>query len=35
LAAAFDTAKQMDRRSLSQIPIPLHPGAKKYFDEKK
>jgi TRAP transporter TAXI family solute receptor len=35
LAAAFDTAKQMDRRSLSQTPIPLHPGAKKYFDEKK
>jgi hypothetical protein len=35
LAAAFDTAKQMDRRALSQTPIPLHPGAKKYFDEKK
>jgi uncharacterized protein len=35
LIAAFDTAKQIDRQSLSQTPIPLHPGAKKYFDERK
>jgi TRAP transporter TAXI family solute receptor len=35
LSAAFDTARQIDRKALSQTPIPLHPGAKKYFDEKK
>lgn len=29
------TAKQIDRTSLSQVPIPIHPGAKKYFDQKK
>ena len=35
LAAANATTKQIDRRSLSQLPILIHPGAKKYFDEKK
>lgn len=35
LAAINATTKQIDRRSLSQLPIPIHPGAKKYFDEKK
>ena len=35
LAAANATTKQIDRRSLSQVPIPIHPGAKRYFDEKK
>jgi TRAP transporter TAXI family solute receptor len=35
LEAANATAKQIDKQSLSQTPIPLHPGAKKYFDEKK
>jgi len=35
LAAANATARQIDRISLAQTPIPLHPGAKRYFDEKK
>ena len=35
LGAANATARQIDRRSLSQVPIPFHPGAKRYFDEKK
>jgi uncharacterized protein len=35
LGAINATCKQIDRRTLSQVPIPLHPGAKKYFDEKK
>lgn len=35
LGAANATARQIDRRSLSQTPIPLHPGAKRYFDEKR
>jgi TRAP transporter TAXI family solute receptor len=29
------TAKQIDLETASQAAIPLHPGAKKYFDEKK
>ncbi len=35
LGAMNATARQIDRRSLSQVPIPLHPGAKRYFDQKK
>jgi TRAP transporter TAXI family solute receptor len=35
LGAANATARQIDRKALSQTPIPLHPGAKRYFDEKK
>ena len=35
LGAANATARQIDRRSLSQTPIPLHAGAKRYFDGKK
>lgn len=33
--AANATAKQIDLQTASQASIPLHPGAKKYFDEKK
>mgnify|MGYP001424683844 CR=1 FL=1 len=35
LGAANATARQIDRKNLSQTPIPLHPGAKRYFAEKK
>jgi len=35
LKAANATARQIDSASLSQTPIPLHPGAKRYFDGKK
>ena len=35
LGAINVTAKQIDRKTLSEVPIPVHPGAKKYFDEKK
>jgi uncharacterized protein len=35
LSAINVTAKQIDRATLAEVPIPLHPGAKKYFDEKK
>ena len=34
LNAINATARQIDRKSLSQVPIPLHPGAKNYFDKK-
>ena len=35
LGATNATARQIDRKNLSQTPIPLHPGAKRYFDSKK
>ncbi|MEW6334422.1 MAG: TAXI family TRAP transporter solute-binding subunit, partial [Thermodesulfobacteriota bacterium] len=35
LAAMNATTRQIDRGTLAQLPIPIHPGAKKYFDEKK
>ncbi len=35
LGTIYATAKQIDRQTLSEVPIPLHPGAKRYFDQKK
>jgi hypothetical protein len=35
LMAINATTRQIDKKGLSQVPIPLHPGAKRYFDQKK
>ena len=34
LEEIFDGAKQINRSTLEDTPMPLHPGAKRYFDEK-
>ena len=34
LEEIFDGAKQINRSTLAETPMPLHPGAKRYFDEK-